>query len=945
MIKRDYFEGKMPGLSLFSKNGLFKPKKLALVAASTFLVLFFCFAIFVAYVSRDLPDPNILLGRDVPQSTKIYDRTGETLLYEIHGDEKRTLIQIQDLPSYVPHATVAIEDKRFYEHHGISWIGLVRAVVVNTVRGERIKGTSTLTQQFVKNAILSNERSLLRKLRELILALQMERTFTKDQILQLYLNEIPYGSNIYGIESAAQSYFGKAAKDLTLDEAAFLAAIPQAPDFYNPYGLGVHGDNREQLVGRQKYIMDQMAEQGYVTREEADAAKQTDTMSKLQPKKVGDIRAPHFVMYVRSLLTEKYGQKPVEQGGLNVITTLDWDKQQIAEAEVKKGVDARGKQYGFTNAALVSVDPKTGEILAMVGSKDFFDEDIDGQVNVTLRPRQPGSSFKPIVYAAGFVRGYLPETQLWDVNTVFRTDGTPYEPKNYDLKEHGPVSIRMALQGSLNIPAVKMLYLVGVGRVLDFAESLGYTTFAQRNRFGLSLVLGGGEVKPLEHAMAYAAFANDGVHVPSNAILSVEDPTGEKLEEWEAPKGEEVVAPQVARLLSNVLSDNDARSFIFGARNFLTLPDRQVAAKTGTTNDYHDAWTAGYTPNLATVVWVGNANNDAMKRGADGSVIAAPIWQAYMRGATKEMPIERFKTPEPPKTNKLAILGRVVQHMVKVDKLTGRRATEFTPAAFIEERPSYEAHSILHYVDKDDPLGPAPSNPANDPQYANWERGVSDWVTRSQWHATDTIPLIYDDAHTTENAPRITIEEPTASAAIMSRTLTIRTTVGAVRTIVQLDAYLNGELIGSSAGNTSAWTIQIPNRFVKGFYTLTISAVDDIGNRGTAQTNINLLAESEGAQAIRIQTPPPGAVWSRATFPKIIQIDLTDPTAFSKIDVSFLGQDGVSRLVDTITNPGESTLRISLSLGPSAGNYQLIVKAERNSGGIEETSVPVTITE
>ncbi len=945
MIKMDGFREKIPLLSRFSKNGLLKPKKLALWVLFILLGSFFCFAVFVAYVSRDLPNPDTLLGRDVPQSTKIYDRTGETLLYEIHGDEKRTLIQIQDLPTYVPHATVAIEDKRFYEHHGISWVGLVRAVVVNTVRGERIKGTSTLTQQFVKNAILSNERSLLRKLRELILALQMERTFTKDQILQLYLNEIPYGSNIYGIESAAQSYFGKAAKDLTLDEAAFLAAIPQAPDFYNPYGLGLHGDNREQLVGRQQYIIEQMVEQGYVSREEADAAQATSTMEKLKPKKVGDIRAPHFVMYVRSLLTEKYGQKPVEQGGLKVITTLDWDKQEIAENEVQKGVEARGKQYGFTNAALVSVDPKTGEILAMVGSKDFFDEEIDGQVNVTLRPRQPGSSFKPIVYAAGFVRGYLPETQLWDVNTVFRTDTAPYEPKNYDLKEHGPVTLRQALQGSLNIPAVKMLYLVGVGRVLDFAESLGYSTFAQRNRFGLSLVLGGGEVKPIDHVMAYATFANDGIRVPSAAILSVEDPTGKKLEEWQPPEGEPAVEPQVARLLSNVLSDNDARSFIFGARNFLTLPDRPVAAKTGTTNDYHDAWTAGYTPNLATVVWVGNANNDAMKRGADGSVIAAPIWQAYMRGATKDLPVERFKPPEPPKTNKLAILGRVVQQMVKVDKLTGRRATEFTPAEFIEERPTYEAHSILHYVDKDDPLGPAPSNPANDPQYANWERAVSDWVSRTQWHATDTIPLIYDDVHTPDAAPRVTIEEPTASNAVTSRTLTIRTTVGSVRSVVQLDAYLNGELIGSSAGNTSVWSIQIPNRFPKGFYTLTVSAIDDIGNRGTAQTNINLLAESEGTPALRIQSPPAGAFWSRATFPKIIQIDLAEPSAFTKIDVSFLGQDGISRLVDTINQPTETPLRISLSLGPPAGNYQLIVTAERNGGGTEETSVPITITE
>ncbi|MFA6131416.1 MAG: transglycosylase domain-containing protein, partial [Patescibacteria group bacterium] len=340
----------------------------------------FALTLLLAWVSRDLPSPNVLQTREIPQSTKIYDRTGQHLLYEIHGDEKRTLLKFEDIPSDLKHATVAIEDRAFYQHHGVYWRGLVRALIMSVLKSQRVQGTSTLTQQLVKNAILDNQRSILRKAKEFILALQIERVYSKDQILQMYLNEVPYGSNIYGIESASQTYFGKPAKQLTLDESALLAAIPQAPDLYSPYGTGVRGDNRGRLVTRQHLILSLMVEQGYTTKEQADAAKLIDTLKKIAPHRIGDISAPHFVMYVRSMLVEKYGQKVVEQGGLNVITTLDWDKQQIAEREVVKGVEAKGATYKFTNASLISLDPKTGQVLAMVGSKDFFDKDIDGQV-------------------------------------------------------------------------------------------------------------------------------------------------------------------------------------------------------------------------------------------------------------------------------------------------------------------------------------------------------------------------------------------------------------------------------------------------------------------------------------------------------------------------------------------------------------------------------------
>ena len=804
--------------------------------------------ILLAWVSRDLPDPNTLMSREIPLTTKIYDRTGEHLLYEIHGEENRTLVRVADLPSYIPNATVAIEDKNFYSHHGVDWKGLLRAFVKSVLFRERVRGTSTLTQQFVKNAVLTNERSFTRKLKELLLSLQLERVYTKGQILQLYLNEIPYGSTIYGIESAARNYFGKASKDLTLDEAALLAAMPQAPDLYSPYGSGSHGDNREKLIGRQHYVLDRMVAQGYLEKDQAIEAKKIETLKKLVPKKVGSIAAPHFVMYVRSLLIEKYGQKVVEEKGLNVTTSLDWNRQQIAEEEVRKGVDTRGKRYRFTNASLVSLDPKTGHILALVGSKDFFDDEHDGQVNVALRPRQPGSSFKPIVYAAGLIKGYTPETTLWDVNTVFKTDIKSYEPKNYDLKEHGPVSVRQALQGSLNIPSVKMIYLVGVGRVLDFAESLGYSTFGNRSRFGLSLVLGGGEVKLLEHTHAYATFANDGVEMPIAAILKVQDARGKTLEEWMPSPGREVMDRNIAHTMSNVLSDNDARAYIFGATNYLTLPGRPAATKTGTTNNFHDAWTLGYTPSLAAGVWVGNNDNAEMKRGADGSQIAAPIWQSYMKRALEKSPAESFPPPEPPpKDLKPILLGKATERVVRLDAISGKLATDLTPPEMIVERAAREAHDTLQYLDKDDPRGPAPEDPTRDPQYANWESAVQDWVKRTNWlSTTTTVPTEFDDVHTTGSQPTVTILSPTQYEEWTSRTQIVTVNAVAQRRITRVEVYSNGNLLGTSIAPDVPWRvhIQLPNSIARGFHDLEVVAVDDVGNRGRAHVTINLNADA-----------------------------------------------------------------------------------------------------
>ena len=868
----------------------------------------------LAWYSKDLPDPNTLMSRDVPQSTKIYDRTGETILFEIHGDEQRTLVPLTDIPEDAQWASISVEDKDFYKHHGIYWRGILRAMTLGLIQNQRVQGTSTLTQQFVKNAILTNERSITRKLKELILSIQIERTFTKDQILQLYLNEIPYGSTYYGIESASQGYFGKPAKELTLDEAALLAALPQAPGLYSPYGTGSRGDNRDLLVGRQHLILNLMAEQGYISQESADEAKKIDTLAKLAPKRVGNIRAAHFVEYIRSELTEKYGQRVVEQGGLKVITTLDWGKQQVAEEEVLKDVEDRGDAYGFTNAALISLDPKTGQIIAMVGSKYFFDQENDGQVNVTLRPRQPGSSFKPIVYTAAFLKGYTPDMTLWDVNTVFKTDTGTYAPRNYSLDQNGPISAREALQRSLNTPAVKLMYLVGVPRVLDFAESLGYTTLTDRSRFGLSLALGGGEVTLLEHARAYGTFALEGEQMPLASILRVEDPTGKVLEEWKAPNPKRIFNADAAHTISNVLTGTSVH-----------LTGRPVAAKTGTTNSYHDAWVMGYTPSIVTGVWVGNNSNKAMHRGAAGETVAAPIFKNYMNRILKDTPVESFPASPAITTDKPFLTGKGTESTVRIDTVTGKLATAYTPEQFIKEETFHEAHSELWYIDKDDPLGPAPSRPENDIQFANWESAVLEWAQKNNWNTTSTAPTEYDDVHTKENQPALRILSPNAHDVWASRNETVQVQASASRGVSRIEAKMGSTLIGATHGQETI-PVFIPNEIPAGYYEIIVTAYDDVGNQTEDRRIINLTADdaSNGNGTVTITSPIQGEVLRASDFPKSISSQITNPSSVKQ--VTFYLRDktsGVTRLLANFSNLTEATKAFAWNEVPSPGFYEL----------------------
>lgn len=777
----------------------------------------------IALFSRNLPSPDKFLARSIPVSTKIYDRTEKVLLYDIHGEEKRTLVELDQIAPAAKWAAISAEDRKFYEHGGFNVKSIIRSALADILSGGKAQGGSTITQQLVKNAVLTREKTYTRKLKELIMAYQLEKKFSKDQILKMYFNEIPYGSTIYGIEAAALTFFNKNARDLDVGEGALLAALPQAPSYLSPYG-----SHTDELERRARYIIGVMAEEKYISVEDAARAQKDDLLKKFKPRQ-DNFLAPHFSLFIKELLTEKYGARLIEEGGLRVITTLDWNLQQIAEEEVRKGAEANEKKYNGGNAALVSLDPKTGQVLAMVGSRDYADEKHDGAVNVILRPRQPGSSFKPIVYATAFAKGYTPETALYDVETVFKNYPTDYTPHNYDGKEHGLVSMRKALAGSLNIPAVKTLYLAGVDQVLNMGDKMGYTTLKPRSRFGLSLVLGGAEVKPLEHAAAFAVFANEGMYVPPSFILRVEDAGGHTIEEWEQPMPKKVMEKQTARQVTGILSDNNARAYIFGAQNNLILPDRPVAAKTGTTNDWHDGWLMGFTPSLVTGVWTGNNNNDAMKKGADGSYTAGPIWNAFMQRALKGKPVEAFTPPDSEWAEKPILRGEGAGAVkMVIDRVSGRRATEWTPEALREERTYFQPHSILYFVKKDDP------------QFQNWESAVQTWAQK-QNIAIESPPAESDNIHLPEDKPDLSVSTPSAGAFLSAGTpFTLTAQASSRRGVRLIKVLLDQTLLGEFSGTSYSGNVTLPASVTVGTHTLIIRAYDDVLNESEVSFPVNV---------------------------------------------------------------------------------------------------------
>jgi len=651
------------------------------------------------------PAANQLVLRKIQQTSTIYDSSGKHVLYRLYGEENRRIITHSEIPEVVRQATIATEDSNFYHHIGIDPLAILRALRVNITNNSFRQGASTITQQLARSAFLTREQTIRRKILEVVFALKIERNYTKEQILDQYLNEVPYGANAYGIQVASQTYFGKAPSELTLDEAALLAALPKAPSFYSPYGA-----HHSELALRQKDILLKMSQLKLITTAEMEEALRVDTFAKIKPF-VQLIEAPHFVFYVLGQLEEKYGRDFLRTGGLTVYTSLNWEMQQTAQEVVSSGAQ-HNLVRGATNAALVAIDPKSGNILAMVGSKNYFDSTIDGQVNVALSPRQPGSSFKPFAYAHAFELGYQPETKILDAQTNFGPDGSgkDYVPRNYDGKFHGLLTMRETLSQSLNIPAVKTLYLASIDGTLELAHRMGITTLNDRKRYGLSLVLGGGEVKLLDMASAFSVFATEGLRNPVQSVLKVTDYSGKIIQQAQL-NPEQVLDVQVARKINSILSDNKARTPIFGPKSSLILDDgRLVAAKTGTTQEFRDAWTIGYTPSLVVGVWAGNNDNHPMKAGADGVFVAAPIWKDYMQKVLVGLPKETFIAYEVQNNSKVdqavGMLAKVTYYNEKtgkkisakkasqIDQAKVRQKIEYMPIAQASEKNTKNAFSI-----------------------------------------------------------------------------------------------------------------------------------------------------------------------------------------------------------------------------------------------------------
>lgn len=722
----------------------------------------------------EIPDLSSFDERDVAQSTKIYDRTGEHLLYEFHADIKRTVVPLDEISDAMKNATIAIEDDSFYRHFGIRPDAIVRAIFTNLKNGDLLggQGGSTITQQVVKNSLLTSEKTITRKIKEWVLAIRLERELSKDEILEIYLNEIPYGGNVYGIEEAARRYFNKTASELSVVESAYLAALPQAPTYFSPYG-----NNQEELERRKNSVLNRMEDLNFLTKKELEEALETE-VAFAEPDSFG-IFAPHFVFYVGEQVEEKYGPRALNEYGLTIITTLDYDLQKRGQEITKRYALSNEANYNARNAALVAVDPKTGQILTMVGSRDYFDSEIPGKFNIALAHRQPGSAFKPFVYATAFEKGYTPETVVYDLRTQFSANCEPndltsengcYSPGNYDDTFRGPMTFRDALAQSVNVPAVKALYLAGIQDALRTARDMGIQSLTNADRYGLTLVLGGGEVSLLDITSAYGVFANDGTRHPYVSILEIKDSKGVVLEEYQEDSIR-ALPSEIARQITDVLSDNEARTPAFGANSYLYFPGRDVAAKTGTTNDYRDAWIVGYTPTIAVGAWAGNNDNTSMEKRVAGFIIA-PLWNEFMQAALEVRPNERFKNPKPLDTSIKPILIGNVSAM-------GAH------------------HSILHWVDKSNPQGPIPSTPSRDPQYRNWEYIVSNWATGK--------PLpIYSGG----NSSSFSI---TGLSSEYILTDTVRFGVTNPGNIERYDVYIDNIFLGSSEASPFMFGF-IPNR-------------------------------------------------------------------------------------------------------------------------------------
>lgn len=893
----------------------------------------------ILWWSKDLPDPQNINSRSVAQSTKIFDRTGAHLLYEI-GEVKRTKITLGNISSHIRDATIAAEDDQFYQHHGLDFSGIIRGVILKPLSGQRVQGGSTITQQLIKNSILTPERTFQRKAKEAVLALELEQRFSKDQILEMYLNEIPYGSQAYGVEAASQTLFNASASNVSLAQAAILAALPKAPTYYSPYG-----SHFEDLKRRQENILKRMADLKMVTPEEAEAAQQETLLFQPQTEYIS---APHFVFYVKEQLDKEYGERVVEQGGLTVTTTLDMRLQKLAEDTLSKQQDSLRSQ-GASNAALAAIDPKTGDILAMVGSVDYFNEDIDGNVNVAIRHRSPGSSIKPFIYAAAWQKGYTPDTILVDAATDF---GQGYQPQNYDGQQRGPVTMRAALANSLNIPSVKTLYLAGVKNTTDLAQKMGLSSLNDPDRYGLSLVLGGGEVRLLDEVSAYGVLANDGLRYPHRAILKTTDgsETLFDITKEEPSPGEQIIPASLARLVTDVLSDNAARAPAFGSRSSLQLGSRPAAAKTGTAQEFRDGWTLGYTPSLVAGVWAGNNDNSPMKDRSAGARTAAPIWHDFMQSALEGTPLEQFVKPEPLTNVTHDIMrGKIPEVKGKWDATTNLFYTTGCPVNLGVPSTFKELHGLLFYLQRDNPNGPSPVNAESDPQFKRWEEGVAAWRDKhnetnknnpDEPRYVDSLPLPICDAAGSENLPKITITEP-GTSILKSSPVTIKATVDSSQPLKEVRFLLDGKDI-ARRGPNDPLTAQLSfDQEFSGRKTLLILAITEDNLIGRAHRTF-IINPDDSPPSITLHTPQNDLRLRAENFPLTVKVTAQDKNGIELVDVLYAkeGLEGTKRVGKTtqITPVAPNRYEVIWPDSPGPGQYTVYAVAYDKTGNSNESA-------
>lgn len=706
--RRARFTFKTPALFVFNKILIFLLMGLvACIIAVPVLFLWF---------SRDLPEPGRLVASKYKDATKIYDRK-EILLYSVYQDENRTYVKLSDIPKPLKEATISIEDRDFYKNQGFSPVAYLR-VAKNFLTGRGLAGGSTISQQLVKNVLLTSERSLPRKIKELILSIQVNQKYSKDEILEMYLNNIPYGGTSIGVEAASEMYFGKKVNKLDLAESVFLAGLPQSPSLYSPFS------GNKYYLGRTKAVLVQMVENGYITEDESKKVyKRVEGFQFSQ--KYSSIKAPHFVMYVKDKLEEQFGAQMVLSGGLQVTTTLDYDIEKKTEEIVKDEID-KLKGYHVNNGAAVVADPRTGEILAMVGSKDYYNTDIGGNFNVTTsNNRNPGSSMKPIIYAAAFEKGYTPATMLMDVKTEFPSNDPekPYIPVNYDGKFRGPVQLRFALANSLNIPAVKVMSLVGLDAGMKKAYDMGMRnwepTTENKAQVGLSLVLGGRGASLMDEITAYSVFANKGVRQDPISILKVTDAQGKVLYEYKKKEGKQVLSPEIAFLISHILLDNNARAMEFGTQSWLVVPGKTASVKTGTTDEKRDNWTVGYTPSTVVGVWVGNSDNSPMNSAiASGLTGASPIWSKIMSYVLKNKPDEQPIKPDNVVAMQIDSYAGGLPHGGQGTRSEYFiKGTEPTSESSIYRSKDGQNYLVFH---EEDPVSTDGTN--------RWQKGIDDWL-------------------------------------------------------------------------------------------------------------------------------------------------------------------------------------------------------------------------